>query len=104
MVHAHRPGVVVIVIPTSSPFEGDERGLAWTVDALIMLGLMVAGIGYALHVAAAPQSNTAGADLAERQLEQDLYDLLAIAEETGELERAVVHWDDSRGGWIGIGA
>lgn len=78
----------------------DDRGQAWTFDALLMLALMVGGVIYAMQLLPAHETRAVTDDFVEAQLQQDANDLLAIASETGALRNATLYWDDSEGQWV----
>jgi hypothetical protein len=83
---------------------GDDRGQAWTFDAILMLALMVGGVIYAMQLLPAHETRTIADDFQEAQLQQDASDLLAIAAETGALRNATLYWDDSTGQWVDANA
>lgn len=84
-------------------FLTHDRAQAWTIDALLMIGLMVGGIVYALQVVPIHDDRAVTEELIEAQLEQDATDLLAVAGATGDLRDAVVYWNDSAGRWVDAG-
>lgn len=88
----------------STRFLTHDRAQAWTIDALLMVGLMVGGIVYALQVVPIHDDRAVTDDLIEAQLEQDLSDLLAVADASGDLRDAVVYWNDSTGRWVDAGS
>lgn len=77
-----------------------DRGQIWTLDALLMVALMVGGMVFALQLFPIGDSQAVEADLVEAQLEQDLTDLLAVATASNDLLYSTVYWNSSGEHWI----
>lgn len=77
----------------------DDRAIAWTLDALLMVAVMTGGVIYAINTAPTGASEEAATNLAEAQLQSDAGDVLLVANATGNLTASTVHWNASRGAW-----
>lgn len=88
-------------LPSREDFREDNRGLYFTLDALIFAAILVAALGFAIASAPTQQTQSVAEDMAEAQLQTDAQDVLAVANGTGTLTDATVYWDDSAGRWAG---
>jgi hypothetical protein len=76
----------------------DERGQALTLEAVTAGLILLSAIGFALQMTAVtPLSASTSSQHLENQLRYTASGVLASAEETGALSRAVRYWNDTNG-------
>jgi hypothetical protein len=77
-----------------------DRGQGHTLEAVAAAFLLVASVGFALQMTAVtPLSASTSSQHLENQLRFTASGVLASAEETGGLSRAVRYWNDTGGGY-----
>jgi len=78
-----------------------DRSIVYTIDALLMALLLIAGLGIAFQLA--PSEAGISADLQEKQIQAEAGDILDISQADGSLVNATVYWDDAQGRWVNSG-
>lgn len=79
-----------------------DRGQAHTLEAFVAALLLVSAVLFALQATAVtPLSASTSNQHIENQQRAEANDVLAIAAERGDLEAAVLCWDESQGGFNG---
>jgi hypothetical protein len=93
----HRP-----LTHTETDDTDTDRAVSFTIDALFMTLFLVGGLLLAFQFAPNPNAETES-ELAEMRFESEITDLVAIESERGNLEDALLYWDDSAGTWANAG-
>jgi hypothetical protein len=89
---------------TNTEFQRDNRGLYYTLDAMLFAGLLIVAVVLAINAAPTQGSQDVAADRAEAQLQTNAQDVLAVANSTGRLKETTLYWDDSAGRWVDSGS
>jgi hypothetical protein len=84
---------------TSNSLHHDQRGQQLTLSALLAGLILLSSLVTAMTLTPATGTREAAADLNQRQLQQDVQDILQIAQTRGTLKDTVTYWDTSDGDW-----
>jgi hypothetical protein len=86
-----------------SLFSGDNRGIAFTVDAILTALLLFSAVAYAAAQMPANPDQEVQDATAKSQLQQDVTDTLSVAHDRGDLNASTLYWDDDEANWQNVG-